>query len=263
MSYLIGVKDVKKRFNLEAGFFSSVKKYVYAVNGLSFSIAENESYGLAGESGCGKTTLGRSLLRLIEPTSGSIYYKGEDLLTLSSALLQQKRKEIQIIFQDPYSSLNPRITIGNAICEVLAVHHIGANNTQRKNIVIDMLLKVGLKEEHFNHYPHQFSGGQRQRIGVARALVLHPSFIICDESVAALDVSVQAQVLNLLNDLKAALGFAMLFISHNLSVIKYMSDRIMIMHKGKIIETGNAETIYNNPKNEYTQRLIEAISKEI
>ncbi|MFT3945629.1 MAG: ABC transporter ATP-binding protein [Agriterribacter sp.] len=237
--------------------------FIKAVDDVSFNIYPGETLGLVGESGCGKTTLGRSLLRLIEPTAGSIYYKGENLLSLSPELMRQKRKDIQIIFQDPYSSLNPRITIGNAICEVLAVHGIGQNNSDRKNMVIDMLGKVGLKAEHFNHYPHEFSGGQRQRVGIARALVLNPSFIICDESVSALDVSVQAQVLNLLNDLKAAFGFSMLFISHDLSVIKYISDRIMVMYKGKIIETGNAEDIYNNPQNEYTQTLIAAIPKGI
>ncbi|MFT3747618.1 MAG: ABC transporter ATP-binding protein [Agriterribacter sp.] len=237
--------------------------FIKAVDDVSFTIQPGETLGLVGESGCGKTTLGRSLLRLVEPTSGSMYYKGENLLSLSSASLRQKRKDIQIIFQDPYSSLNPRVTVGNAIREVLAVHNIGSNNTERKNMVVDMLLRVGLKPEHYDHYPHEFSGGQRQRVGIARALVLNPSFIICDESVSALDVSVQAQVLNLLNDLKAAFGFSMLFISHDLSVIKYISDKIMVMYKGKIIETGNAEAVYNNPQNEYTRALIAAVPKGI
>lgn len=232
---------------------------IKAVDDVSFSIHKGETLGLVGESGCGKTTLGRSILRLIEPTAGSIYYKGEDLLLLRPALLRQKRKDIQIIFQDPYSSLNPRITVGNAIREVLAAHGIGRSEADRKEIVVDMLTKVGLKAAHFNNYPHEFSGGQRQRIGIARALVLSPSFIICDESVSALDVSVQAQVLNLLNDLKAAFGFAMLFISHDLSVVRYISDRVMVMYKGKIVETGDAETVYNNPRSEYTRTLIAAI----
>lgn len=232
---------------------------IKAVDDVSFSIHKGETLGLVGESGCGKTTLGRSILRLIEPTAGSIYYKGEDLLLLRPELLRQKRKDIQIIFQDPYSSLNPRITVGNAIREVLAAHGIGRSEADRKEIVVDMLTKVGLKAAHFNNYPHEFSGGQRQRIGIARALVLNPSFIICDESVSALDVSVQAQVLNLLNDLKAAFGFAMLFISHDLSVVRYISDRVMVMYKGKIVETGDAETVYNNPRSEYTRTLIAAI----
>lgn len=237
--------------------------YLKAVDDVSFSIHSGETLGLVGESGCGKTTLGRSILRLIEPTAGSIFYKGEDLLSLRPELLRQKRKDVQIIFQDPYSSLNPRITVGNAIREVLNVHGIGNSNAHRKEIVIDMLTKVGLQTAHFNNYPHEFSGGQRQRIGIARALVLNPSFIICDESVSALDVSVQAQVLNLLNDLKAAFGFSMLFISHDLSVIKYISDRIMVMYKGKIVETGDAEAVYNNPQSEYTQTLITSIPKGV
>ena len=237
--------------------------FIKAVDDVSFMIQPGETLGLVGESGCGKTTLGRSLLRLVEPTAGAIYYKGENLLSLSNGLLRQKRKDIQIIFQDPYSSLNPRLTVGNAIREVLTVHHMGSNNTERKEMVIDILLRVGLKPEHYDHYPHEFSGGQRQRVGIARALVLNPSFIICDESVSALDVSVQAQVLNLLNDLKAAFGFSMLFISHDLSVIKYISDKIMVMYKGKIIEAGNAEDIYNNPANKYTRTLIAAIPKGI
>lgn len=247
--------------NIKVWFPQKHKGFIKAVDDVSFVIHTGETLGLVGESGCGKTTLGRSLLRLVEPTAGSIYYKGEDLLSLSPALLRHKRKDIQIIFQDPYSSLNPRITIGSAISEVLAVHHRGVNNAERKAIVMDMLMKVGLKPEHYDHYPHEFSGGQRQRVGIARALVLKPSFIICDESVSALDVSVQAQVLNLLNDLKAEFGFSMLFISHDLSVIKYISDRVMVMHKGKIVEMGNADEVYNNPQSEYTKGLIAAIPK--
>lgn len=247
--------------NIKVWFPQKHKGFIKAVDDVSFVIHTGETLGLVGESGCGKTTLGRSLLRLVEPTAGSIYYKGEDLLSLSPALLRHKRKDIQIIFQDPYSSLNPRITIGSAISEVLAVHHRGVNNAERKAIVMDMLMKVGLKPEHYDHYPHEFSGGQRQRVGIARALVLKPSFIICDESVSALDVSVQAQVLNLLNDLKAEFGFSMLFISHDLSVIKYISDRVMVMHKGKIVEMGNVDEVYNNPQSEYTKGLIAAIPK--
>ncbi len=247
--------------NIKVWFPQRNNNFLKAVDDVSFVIHSGETVGLVGESGCGKTTLGRSLLRLVEPTQGTIYFRGENLTSLSPGILRRRRKDMQIIFQDPYSSLNPRITVGNAICEVLAVHDIGRNNTERRDMVIDVLQKVGLKAEHFNHYPHEFSGGQRQRVGIARALVLNPSFIICDESVSALDVSVQAQVLNLLNDLKAEFGFSMLFISHDLSVIRYISDRVMVMYKGKIIETGDAELIYSNPQSEYTRTLIDAIPK--
>ena len=219
--------------------------------------------GLVGESGCGKTTLGRTLLRLIEPTSGKIFYNGIDLTAKKKEELRSLRKDIQIIFQDPYSSLNPRLTIGSAIAEPLKVHHILSNDKARKEKVIDLLEKVDLQPGHFNRYPHEFSGGQRQRIVIARALAMNPSFIVCDECVSALDVSVQAQVLNLLNDLKKEFGFTIIFISHDLSVVRYVSDRIMVMNKGKIVETGSADEIYYNPKSAYTQKLIAAIPKGI
>ncbi len=236
-------------------------EYVKAIDNIRFEIYKGETLGLVGESGCGKTTLGRTLLGLIQPTSGSVYYDGTDLSKIDAGTMKEMRKDIQIIFQDPYSSLNPRLTIGSAIAEPLKVHKIINSSTQRKDRVVELLEKVNLKAEHFNRYPHEFSGGQRQRIVIARALALNPSFIVCDESVSALDVSVQAQVLNLLNDLKAEMGFTIVFISHDLSVVRYISDRIMVMNKGKIEEIGDAEQVYFDPQKEYTRQLIESIPK--
>lgn len=260
---LLEVNDLKVWFLKNKTILGKNIDYIKAVNGVSFSISKGETIGLVGESGCGKTTLGRSVLRLIEPTSGTISFKGTNLLDFSTAAVRHIRKDLQIIFQDPYSSLNPRISVGSAIQEAMYVHGIGASGSQRKDLLVDILEKVDLKADHYNRYPHEFSGGQRQRIGIARALALNPSFIICDESVSALDVSVQAQVLNLLNDLKKEFGFAVLFISHDLSVVRYISDRIMVMYKGKIEESGEAEEIYNNPQTVYTRKLIEAIPKGI
>jgi peptide/nickel transport system ATP-binding protein len=238
-------------------------EYVKAVDNLRFEIYKGETLGLVGESGCGKTTLGRTLLGLIQPTSGSVYYDGTDLSKIDAGTMKEMRKDIQIIFQDPYSSLNPRLTIGAAIAEPLKVHNIISGSMQRRDRVVELLEKVNLKAEHFHRYPHEFSGGQRQRIVIARALALNPSFIVCDESVSALDVSVQAQVLNLLNDLKAEMGFTIVFISHDLSVVRYISDRIMVMSKGKIEEIGDAEQVYFNPQKEYTKQLIASIPKGI
>ena len=232
-----------------------------AVDDVSFDVKEGETVGLVGESGCGKTTLGRTILRLIEPTAGKIFFNGQDLANLNDSEMRSMRKHIQIIFQDPYSSLNPRMTVGNAILEPMVVHNMYKNNSQRKDRVIELLERVSLSEEHFHRYPHEFSGGQRQRICIARSLALNPEFIICDESVSALDVSVQAQVLNLLNELRDQFGFTYIFISHDLSVVKFMSDRMIVMNSGKIEEIGNADQIYNSPKSDYTKRLISAIPK--
>ncbi len=251
--------DLKTYFPVRNGFFGGISSYVKAVNNVSFDVYPGETLGLVGESGCGKTTIGRTILRLEEPTEGEMIYKGLDIAKMNADELRDFRKEVQIIFQDPYSSLNPRMTIGNAIMEPMQVHNILNTDEERKEKVKDLLTKVSLDPSHFYRYPHEFSGGQRQRIGIARALAVDPKFIICDESVSALDVSVQAQVLNLLNDLKEEFGLTYIFISHDLSVVKYMSDRMVVMQEGKIEEMGDADQIYNSPKTEYTKRLIDAI----
>jgi peptide/nickel transport system ATP-binding protein len=256
---LLEVADLRVWFPAKKTFLGKTLQFTKAVDGVGFEVMEGKTLGLVGESGCGKSTLGRSILRLIEPTAGTIKYKGLDLLNTSAATLKSLRKEMQIIFQDPYSSLNPRIKIGEAIAEPLKVHGIGKTRKDREEQVMELLRKVKLLPEHYHRYPHEFSGGQRQRIVIARALALQPSFVICDESVSALDVSVQAQVLNLLNELKAEFNLTIIFISHDLSVVRYISDQILVMHKGRIVETGNAEDVYNNPQNRYTQRLIESI----
>ena len=235
------------------------KLAVKAVDGVSIDVYPGETLGLVGESGCGKTTIGRSIIRLEESYSGEVIYKGENVLKMNAEKLREFRKEVQIIFQDPYSSLNPRMTIGNAIMEPMQVHGILNNDDERKKRVEELLERVNLDASHFYRYPHEFSGGQRQRIGIARALAVNPKFIICDESVSALDVSVQAQVLNLLNELKAEFGLTYIFISHDLSVVKYMSDRMVVMQKGIVEEMGDADQIYNTPKTEYTKKLIDAI----
>lgn len=258
---LLEIVDLKKYFNTSVGF--TKKSFIKAVDAISFKLYEGETLGLVGESGCGKTTLGRAIMQLEKITSGKIFYKGRDITHLSKTALQNLRKEIQIIFQDPFSSLNPRISIGNAILEPMNVHGVLSNDKERKTYVIELLKKVGLEEEHFNKYPHEFSGGQRQRIGIARAIALKPKIIICDESVSALDVSVQAQVLNLLNELKSTFNFSYIFISHDLSVVKYMSDQLVVMNKGKIEEIDDADTIYKTPISEYTKNLIDSIPKGI
>src|SRR5436190_4416045 len=256
---LLRVKDLSVWFPVKKNLLGKSLSFTKAVDNVSFEVIKGEALGLVGESGCGKTTLGRASLRLIEPIAGAIIYNGIDLTKKTGHEIISLRKDIQLVFQDPYSSLNPRLTIGSAIIEPLKVHGQYKSEKQRRERVMDLLEKVNLESKHFNRYPHEFSGGQRQRIVIARALALNPSFIICDEPVSALDVSVQAQVLNLLNDIKKEFGFTTIFISHDLAVVRYISDRIMVMHKGQIVEQGNADDVYYHPKNEYTKNLIDSI----
>jgi peptide/nickel transport system ATP-binding protein len=256
---VLSVKNLNVHFPADKNFFGKSRSVIKAVNNVSFDIMQGETVGLVGESGCGKTTLGRSILQLIKPTSGQIILDGRDIVSMTEDQLRKERKELQVVFQDPYGSLNPRITVGGAILEALKVHGLHENDKRRKDAVIKMLEKVELPADHYKRYPHQFSGGQRQRICIARALSLNPSFLIFDESVSALDVSVQATVLNLINELKKEFDFTSLFISHDLSVVHYISDRIMVMNKGKIVESGTADEVYRNPTDEYTKQLIESI----
>jgi peptide/nickel transport system ATP-binding protein len=258
---ILQVKNLKTWFPSKKNWLGKAVEWVKAVDDVSFDVFKGETLGLVGESGCGKTTLGRTILRLSPATEGSIFYKNRDILQLKNEDFQELRRDIQIIFQDPYSSLNPRMTIGSAIVEPMQVHGLYNNDKERKEKALDLLKTVSMEEGHFNRYPHEFSGGQRQRICIARALALNPKFIICDESVSALDVSVQAQVLNLLIDLRQKMDFTCIFISHDLSVVKFISDRMAVMNKGKIVEMGAADAIYNHPQEEYTRKLIEAIPK--
>lgn len=257
---LLEIVNLEKEYFSKPSLFKNSEGFK-AVNDVSFKLFEGETLGLVGESGCGKSTLGNAILQLDKATTGKILYRGKDITNLSKTSIRKLRKEIQIIFQDPFSSLNPRIPVGRAIMEPMKVHKLHNSDKQRKEKAIEILERVGLSEAFFNRYPHEFSGGQRQRIGIARTIALDPKLIICDESVSALDISVQAQVLNLLNELKENFGFTYIFISHDLSVVKYMSDQLLVMNEGKIEEIGEADSIYNNPKKEYTKKLIEAIPK--
>ncbi len=253
------IEGLNVYYPVKKNLFGKPISFIKAVDQVSFEVNKGEITGLVGESGCGKTTLGRAILQLIKPTAGKIWLNGNELTAMPAKKLREYRKEFQIVFQDPYGSLNPRITIGNAILEALQVHGLYENTTIRKEAVIDMLEKVQLSPDHFKRYPHQFSGGQRQRVCIARALILDPSFLVFDESVSALDVSVQAGILNLINELKNSMNFTAIFISHDLSVVHYISDKILVMNQGKIIESGNADDIYHNPVMEYTKQLIDAI----
>ena len=259
---ILQIKNLKTYFPLRTNFYGKTTEWVKAVDGISFDVFPGENLGLIGESGCGKTTTGRTIMQLNKAKEGEIIYKGKDVIKMNKKELLQFRREVQIIFQDPYSSLNPRKTIGSAIMEPMEVHKIYSSAKERREKAIELLEKVNLSAEHFNRYPHEFSGGQRQRICIARTLAMKPKFIICDESVSALDVSVQAQVLNLLNELKQLYGLTYIFISHDLSVIKYLCDRMIVMNKkGKIEQYGECDAIYNDPKTDYTRSLIEAIPK--
>ncbi len=254
---ILTVHHLKKYFPVRGGMFSRVSAWVKAVDDISFEVYKGETLGLVGESGCGKTTTGRAILRLIEPTDGKVYFEGQDILTMRGPELRTLRRQIQIIFQDPYSSLNPRMTVGNIVGEALKVHHLvpAAHYGQR---VSELLERVGLSSTYHSRYPHEFSGGQRQRIGIARALALNPKFIVCDEAVSALDVSIQAQILNLLRDLQTEYDLTYLFISHDLNVVQYIADRVAVMYLGKIVELASTKVLFQSPKHPYTQALLSA-----
>ncbi|MDA1046465.1 MAG: ABC transporter ATP-binding protein [Verrucomicrobia bacterium] len=258
---LLEVKDLRVHFTSGGGFLGKPRETVKAVDGVDLSIPKGKTLGLVGESGCGKTTIGRAILRLVPPTSGSVRYDGADLGSLSPAAMLAYRKRMQIIFQDPYASLNPRLTIEQALTEPLVVHRIGSGSSDRRDRVVSLLEEVGLSSEHLLRYPHEFSGGQRQRLCVARALAVEPEFIVCDECVSAMDVSVQAQVLNLLRELQERRNLTYLFISHDLSVVKFVSDHVAVMQAGRIVETAPAEELYRNPRETYTRELLEAVPK--
>jgi oligopeptide transport system ATP-binding protein len=256
---LLEVSHLKKYFPIKRGILSKTVGHVKAVDDVSFTIRKGETLGLVGESGCGKTTAGRAILRLIEPTGGSVKFEGEEVTTMNAHRLREMRRQMQIIFQDPYSSLNPRITVGGMLTEILKVHNLRKTDAERKDRVNELLETVGLSPLHARRYPHEFSGGQRQRIGIARALSVEPKFIVCDEPVSALDVSIQSQVLNLLMDLQQQLGLTYLFIAHDLSVVKHISDRVAVMYLGEIVELTDYKSLYANPKAPYTEALLSAV----
>jgi ABC-type oligopeptide transport system ATPase subunit len=258
---LLEVKDLKTHFPVRAGLLQQPVDWVKAVDGVSFAIAPGETVGLVGESGCGKTTLGRTLLRLIEPTAGEVWFDGQNVADLSAGELKPFRRQAQMIFQDPYGSLNPRMTVGNIIGEALRVHRLSASRPAERDRVAELLTAVGLAPDHARRYPHEFSGGQRQRIGIARALAVEPKFIVCDEPVSALDVSVQAQIINLLQDLQEQFQLTYLFIAHDLAVVEHISDRVLVMYYGKIVEEAPAEEIYARPQHDYTKKLLAAVPR--
>ena len=259
---LLRVENIAKSYFSKVGFFGQTQE-IKAVNGVSFDVFEGETLGLVGESGCGKSTLGKVILQLEKATKGAIFYKGKEITSLKSKDLRSLRKDIQLIFQDPYASLNPRKIIGEAIMEPMEVHNIGGSKKQQKEKAMKLLSRVGLESSYFHRYPHELSGGQRQRVGIARTIAMEPKLVICDESVSALDISVQAQVLNLLNELKEDFGFTYIFISHDLAVVKYMADQLLVMNQGAIEELGDADEIYANPIKKYTKKLIDSIPKGI
>jgi oligopeptide transport system ATP-binding protein len=256
---LLKVKKLKKYFPVRGGILSKIIGYVQAVDEISFNIKEGETLGLVGESGCGKTTTGRTIIRLLEPTAGEVHFKGEDIFKLNKEEIRKARRNIQIIFQDPFGSLNPRMTVGEIVGESLVIHKIAKNKKEKDGKVKDLLETVGLNAGHIRRYPHEFSGGQRQRIGIARALALNPKLIICDEPVSALDVSIQAQVINLLEDLQEKFDLTYLFIAHDLSVVKHISDRVAVMYLGKIVELSSTFELYNNTQHPYTEALLSAV----